>query len=385
MVRFIHLLLSLLAISLGTAGLSSVLGPAARADRSALQSDGPAASESVADWIEQLNSDRFVERESATSRLMAAGGEAVDPVASAVRRGNREVMARGILVLRELALVDEQPLARRAERALRQIAADETTASARHADAALADLAQLRGRRAVREIRRLGGQIDTPQHEIGRQIVPFTRTLTLDESFQGNVDDLHMLRYLHEVDQIHLVGRQVTDEWLRHVKHMPGLSLVVLQETKVSDAGIAELADLDGLKRLAVLYSPITDESVPHLKTFQQAQELRLYGTNITPDAADELEQALAGTNIDYRGGAFLGVQCSVGAAVCEVQLVQPGSAAEDAGVRPGDIVVGYKGEEVPDFDTLVEMISEDRPGDEVAMTVRRNGKLLEKNVKLGQ
>ncbi len=53
----------------------------------------------------------------------------------------------------------------------------------------------------------------------------------------------------------------------------------------------------------------------------------------------------------------MLGVFGSTSADGALVTTVQPGSAAEKAGIRPGDIIVSYNGRHVTDFDSLVEAV----------------------------
>ncbi len=51
-----------------------------------------------------------------------------------------------------------------------------------------------------------------------------------------------------------------------------------------------------------------------------------------------------------------------------------PGGPAEQAGVRPGDVVVAIDGKSVTDSSELIVAIRARRPGDTVTLTVRRNG-----------
>ncbi|HKY31972.1 MAG TPA: trypsin-like peptidase domain-containing protein [Candidatus Polarisedimenticolia bacterium] len=56
---------------------------------------------------------------------------------------------------------------------------------------------------------------------------------------------------------------------------------------------------------------------------------------------------------------------------------IEPGSAAEQAGLRAGDLIVGFGGEPVPGIDALHRMLTGDRAGTEVPMTVLRGAELL--------
>lgn len=59
------------------------------------------------------------------------------------------------------------------------------------------------------------------------------------------------------------------------------------------------------------------------------------------------------------------------------VSQVQPGSAAEEAGIMPGDVVVAIDGQPISTFEDLRRYVSP-RPEVEVVLTVRRDGRSLD-------
>ena len=66
------------------------------------------------------------------------------------------------------------------------------------------------------------------------------------------------------------------------------------------------------------------------------------------------------------------------GAPVMEprVDEVLPGSAAERAGIRKGDIIVSIDGKEIEDFSQLQQAVIT-RAGEELTVTIDRNGELI--------
>jgi putative serine protease PepD len=56
------------------------------------------------------------------------------------------------------------------------------------------------------------------------------------------------------------------------------------------------------------------------------------------------------------------------------VQEVVPGSPADKAGLRPGDLVVGIDGQSVADYGELGARIRAHKPGDKITLTVVRGG-----------
>ncbi len=65
------------------------------------------------------------------------------------------------------------------------------------------------------------------------------------------------------------------------------------------------------------------------------------------------------------------------------VQSVQPGMAADRAGIKPYDIITEVDGKKVKTNDSLVKIISSHKPKDKVKITVVRNGKKKNFNVVL--
>lgn len=85
---------------------------------------------------------------------------------------------------------------------------------------------------------------------------------------------------------------------------------------------------------------------------------------------------------------AFLGVRAVVdpgGSGVRVEETVQQ-SAAEEAGIQPGDVIVSLDGKPVDDPVVLGQMISRCESGQQIALQVRRSNvaKFLEMNVRLG-
>jgi S1-C subfamily serine protease len=65
------------------------------------------------------------------------------------------------------------------------------------------------------------------------------------------------------------------------------------------------------------------------------------------------------------------GVETGTGAFIADVD---PDSAAADAGLRPGDVIVAVDGDEVTGSDEVVGIIRSHDPGDEIEITVERGG-----------
>jgi putative serine protease PepD len=80
----------------------------------------------------------------------------------------------------------------------------------------------------------------------------------------------------------------------------------------------------------------------------------------------------------------FLGVTSAPHPAGAEVQGVTPGSPAQAAGLRAGDVIVGVDGNPVRDPDDVSRIVGALEPGDEVEVEVSRDGEERSFDVELG-
>ncbi len=86
-----------------------------------------------------------------------------------------------------------------------------------------------------------------------------------------------------------------------------------------------------------------------------------------------QVQQAILGINVD---GEYKeeGVR---------IDAVSDGSGAKKAGLKEGDIIKKVNNVKISKFSELRGQLTAKRPGDEVVLTVERDGKLINKNVKL--
>lgn len=92
------------------------------------------------------------------------------------------------------------------------------------------------------------------------------------------------------------------------VTNRRGYYYVVLAETGVDDAKLAELAPhlaaLPHLIDINLFGTDITDEGLKHLKNLQFLQRLELAETEVTENGARALQKAIPECNISYSGRA---------------------------------------------------------------------------------
>lgn len=334
-------------------------------------------------WISQLDADQFVTRRMATDNLIAAGGAVVQPLSKTLRDSNLEVATRGIYVLRELAVCGNVGTENASTRCLEQLAENRSTASSRLARESLAALARIRQQRAIDQLRELGAKIETRQAVVQFQRVPAV-WLTIDSAWRGTAEDLQRLRWLSDVQQITFDDPRVVDAWLAPVAFLEGLERLVIKHAQITDDALRVLPQLQQLRAIDLMYTPVTDACLVHIVGTKTLQVVRIYGTRVTQVGAEHLKTALAQAEVDYKNGAFLGVRCQQPPWPCAVVQVTRNSAAEKAGVRTGDIIIRYRQQPIHDFEDLRKEIAGNMVGDRVEIQVARGGQPVPVELRAG-
>ncbi|WP_344295071.1 S1C family serine protease, partial [Streptomyces synnematoformans] len=86
--------------------------------------------------------------------------------------------------------------------------------------------------------------------------------------------------------------------------------------------------------------------------------------------------------NMQYTGD---GAQVGTTAAEGGTEPVTPGGPADTAGIEPGDVITGVDGEAVHNGEELIVKIRSRSPGDDLSLTVERDGEELTVDLTLGE
>ena len=287
---------------------------------------------SISRGIADLASSDYARREAATRDLARSGSAVVRPLAEAIHRADDlEVCSRGIEILQELLVGDDEQAASEAERVLEQLSGHYDAAASRMAlatlefhNVALAEESQLR-------LESLGASIETtmiPDGRVGLHV-------TLNDQWTGTPDDLRFIARLPDVLQ------------------------------------------------LSIHCVRLDDESVRQLSRLRRVDQLALFNTDLSDEAAARLDAALPGTKVDLRKGGKLGVGGQPLLVPCVITQVQPGSAADKAGIRVGDVIRSFDGQQVETFEDLTNKIGTRGPGDKVEVGVERGDMVFDTELAL--
>src|SRR4029079_18242172 len=75
---------------------------------------------------------------------------------------------------------------------------------------------------------------------------------------------------------------------------------------------------------------------------------------------------------------AFLGTQVQDGKGGALVVGIAPGSPAAEAGIKEDDVIVAVDGDPIGGGDDLLNAVGTHAPGDEIPITVERDGKRVD-------
>jgi hypothetical protein len=94
--------------------------------------------------------------------------------------------------------------------------------------------------------------------------------------------DLALLEGVPGIRTLNLYDTKITDDGLKHLSGLIDLQTLYLNDTGVSDAGLQSLRGLASLTELGLMNTRVTDEGLNCLTGMTNLRELTLGGTNIT-------------------------------------------------------------------------------------------------------
>ncbi len=270
--------------------------------------------------LEALSAPQFSAREAAAKRLLARKLDSVPFLIELAQAGPVEASVRAFDLLRQLYREGDDATNEAIELAFEDLAQSENPTVALRAEAAIEAGGPIRRAKAIAAFQKVGG----------------------------------VLKYHTDAG----IGQPRGDETVKSISH-------AILDPKSWNGGD------DGLKFLR----RIDDFRMP--ADGHRSGLIVIKGSKVSKQAIEDLQIALPSLLVQERGPAQLGVSpYSIfgGPARLQIGDVKAGSAAERAGLRVGDLLLKFNGHAVPDFETLVERISEKEPGDKVPVVYERNG-----------
>lgn len=295
----------------------------------------------IREWIGQLGSDQFAQREAATRHLASAGAAAVEPLAEAAAGADLEVSSRAIDILR--GLLDPRP------RSSGGAEADgDGEAGGVDVPASIEAAAE-----SERVLERLAEGPPGPAAHLASTALEY-----------------HLLG-MHEaaLERLEALGAKVSDGMAAGRR---GLMVVVGAEWKGGADELRLLPRLRNLRNVAIHGVKVDPAGLAVLGRLRGLETLQLYGTGVSDDDVSALASRFPNIEIDVRKGGKLGVGGQRLIGPCQITQVQSGSAADRAGIQIGDVVLSMDGEAIRNFDGLTEFVGRHGPGDEIEVEIER-------------
>jgi hypothetical protein len=344
-------------------------------DSQAQGSATPQSEKTVGYWVEQLGHDRYLRRELASKKLVEAGPAAIAELVEVIRTADLEVIERAIKVITEIAL-DQPP--HEDGGAWDQLNRLAIRGAGRRASSARAAVDEVRAIRAIQARQALAAEgVFVGMDEFAISAISQPRMIVqIDEKWRGDIQSLQWLRWLDGVEGARVKGRAVTRDVLQHICEIPGLKSLAIADCEIDDDTLEPLRTMQRIHSLEFRYVPLSDEHGDLISSMPIRVSLNLMGTGISAQKVASMRSALPGLQIDHKQGGFLGVKCMDSLDACEIDSVLPDSAAEEAGLIKGDVIVRIGDAEIHRFRDLQNEINEHRPGDQVDVSFRRGDKI---------
>lgn len=109
-----------------------------------------------------------------------------------------------------------------------------------------------------------------------------------------------------------------------------------------------------------------------------------VYNIHVPMDRFADVWQRLAkAEDFDSLAQPLLGVLATPGTAEARIGTIVPGSGAEKAGLKAGDLVLKFGGKEIRKYDDLPPLVRQRKPGEKVEVEFRRGTETLKVQVTL--
>lgn len=251
-----------------------------RANASPPSSEPKSSGVSEADidqWIMQLGSTRFRERETATRQLIAAGASAIPALVAATHSNDPEVISRVFSVFESHI---DGPLIRPVRAVIDPLATTGNPICRR-----LARGIAVRDRdNIVKRLKSQGAKVSM-QRGLGR----VTR-MDLDEAWRGKDRDLSDIPRLKDVTVVDCERSTVSDATIEFFAQLPRLQKLYLGRCRVTGVGVKYLVGTNSLIHLSLIDQQLEKETFGYLGELQSVRHLGLDNTPTTDEDLAQLE-----------------------------------------------------------------------------------------------
>lgn len=164
-----------------------------------------------------------------------------------------------------------------------------------------------------------------------------------------------------------------------------GRTLQLGPSWKGSDEDLRWLRELSGVLHVTVSNQSLSAAAFGHIERMAQLQQLTLQQVRFDPEQVVEFKRRRPEVQIHAFGAAILGVSGEPLGGGLRITHLVPGSGADKAGLRIGDVLTRIDGEPIASFEALSWHIAARQPGEKVQVAFRRGKQTLARAVTLGR
>lgn len=327
----------------------------------------------IRQWIEDLNAPSYSTRQLAFWKLLRQGESAVPVIEASLPKADADAAQSLIRLLNELAIDPNTGPGPAALSALRRTAQSSITLHGMLARRSLDSLATQQRTVVQEELTQLGAFIGFRDLQVLTQPRQQAFHVAIGENFLGTEQDLDRLQWMVGIEILVLEGPKVTGTWLRRAAQMPDLKVLQIRRADLSNDDLANLAGMQRLDTLELIYVPIGDDGLKHIEGLPLGSALRLFGTRVTASRFESLRESMSEMDsLIFGRGGYLGVSIDSQDGVT-IRTLPEGSAAARAGLMIGDRVVQINERKLSKFEDLRSELSGFAAGEDVHVIYERS------------
>ncbi len=330
-------------------------GTPGRSESTRAADDSPQSED--ADWaleqIHRLNHQSYRARQAARSLLEENPLQSLQVIPVMIRQVDSVIGLQLVEILSGLALHSDIRVSDVATGILRSLAGD-ANAIGRAASNSMSAISDLQEEKAIQVLTTQNAYIGPQNFSINGRLdrgAGGPLSLRIDDQFWGTDEDFEWIRYLKSIQVVYLRGEKISPRAIEAVSQLKNLRAVRLRSVSLTKEQLLLFQNLEALEHLGLSYMDVDDSYVPSIAQLNISHSIRLYGTQVSEAGEQQLAKQFLGLEIFRGSGGFLGITSISRRA--QVEQVTANSAASNAGIRQGDVIIGINDVPVETFDQL--------------------------------
>ena len=337
--------------------------------------------EHAAKLLRTLNSPQFAVRHRSTLELVKLGGTAVEAIEQQIDQLAPDARRRCLEVLSSISQANDSTARTKSFQAIQALSTSDNRQLAEDALKLLNKIRLTTEQLAVETMTELGAEFQFQNSVVNGAIFQVPVALLVGPNWTGRSSDLESLSMLLNLQSVTFDHPSINDADMEYLVPIPLLRVVSIKRSpKITNAAIEPLSKIKFLNELEVFDCALNENCVPTIYKCEALSAVRLYGTQISPDLTETMEQQMAASIAIKRGG-FLGIRYQVNSGV--LTEVVEGASAQRAGMQIGDVIIEADGQPIVETTDIAKVLREKRAGASVEMKVNRSGVTVSMTVEL--